>query len=493
MSHERKTVLNLTSYELNEHQLYLFYLSKSFSPTPTMINYPQFETDWRNFTYTLRYKYKFTMIEKTQTEEDKPPPRSAMEIALVKNNHVFPIINSGCPALELFIQKCNEDIITEQQFPKNIQKNLTDDQQKALKDLKNLEKDYNIIIRPYDKGVRLVLKDRDSYRTDVEKDLNSDTFETIPEDQGTINRCVNAIKEWVNKWRDKEELLTKKVCDWILPDIKNKPGNNYHNIKRHKENYPGRLISTGCGTYIENLSKLTAYEMKKCYNNLKWCIKDVNHFLRLIDETNTTDFINQHEDIIHVSWDVVSMFPSIPEDIGMSECTALLNERDEGLSTECVIEGLQITLNNNLTQFNDVMYRQAKGAGMGPNNSCEYGDMAMNHFDKLINSEDAPYKLNLWARFRDDTYEPWTHGEEALHTFTTWMNTLSPSIKFTVKYSREGIEFLNTFVYTNNGRLQTKIYSKPSDTHCYLTPNSCHPYHTVKKQKVGKPETQIRM
>ena len=181
-----------------------------------MINYPQFETDWRNYTYTLRYKYKFAMIEKTQTEEEKSPPRSAMEAALVKNDHVFPIYDSGCPALELFIQKCSEDIITEQEIPKKIQQNLTDDQQKALKDLKNLEKDHNIIIRPYDKGVGLVLKDKDTYRTDVEQDLNSDTFETISDDQGAINKCVNNIKEWVQKWRDKEELLTKKVCDWTL-------------------------------------------------------------------------------------------------------------------------------------------------------------------------------------------------------------------------------------------------------------------------------------
>ena len=56
-----------------------------------------------------------------------------------------------------------------------------------------------------------------------------------------------------------------------------------------------------------------------------------------------------------------------------------------------------------------------------------------------------------------------------------------------------------TYVYSNeNGILQTKLYSKPSDTHCYLVPSSCHrthiveniPYNTARRVLINNSETQ---
>ena len=39
---------------------------------------------------------------------------------------------------------------------------------------------------------------------------------------------------------------------------------------------------------------------------------------------------------------------------------------------------------------------------------------------------------------------------------------------------------MDTFIYDVNGVLHTKLFSKPSDTHAYLPPSSCHPYHVCK-------------
>ena len=51
----------------------------------------------------------------------------------------------------------------------------------------------------------------------------------------------------------------------VIPDVdKQRPGNLYLNLKVHKPlPYPGSLITTGCNSYIENLSALTAHEFKK--------------------------------------------------------------------------------------------------------------------------------------------------------------------------------------------------------------------------------------
>ena len=52
---------------------------------------------------------------------------------------------------------------------------------------------------------------------------------------------------------------------------------------------------------------------------------------------------------------------------------------------------------------------------------------------------------------------------------------------FTYDYSKDAVEFLDTYVNAVGDVIHTKLYSKPSDTHCYLIPTSCHWSHVLKK------------
>ena len=63
------------------------------------------------------------------------------------------------------------------------------------------------------------------------------------------------------------------------------------------------------------------------------------------------------------------MFPSISKEIGLPACRNILEQRPIKLfSTDCVMEALEITLDNNITIFNENMYIQISGTAMGPNN-----------------------------------------------------------------------------------------------------------------------------
>ena len=54
-------------------------------------------------------------------------------------------------------------------------------------------------------------------------------------------------------------------------------------------------------------------------------------------------------------------------------------------------------------------------------------------------------------------------------------------LKFTMKEpSKIGQEMLDTFIYSKDGKIHTKPYSKPCDDHSFLAPNSCHPTHNLK-------------
>ena len=180
------------------------------------------------------------------------------------------------------------------------------------------------------------------------------------------------------------------------------------------------------------------------------------------------------------------MFPSISKSVGLEQCRNHLNKRTNPLySTDCIIEALEIALENNLTEFDGQVYRQCKGTAMGPKNACIYADVAMNYIDVLV-MEDGPnswpkeYRPIIWARFRDDVYIPWTHGLDRLKDFVKWLNTLIPGIKFTLKFSSQGTVYLETFVYDIDSTLHTKPYSKPCDDHTYLIPTSCHPTHSIR-------------
>ena len=64
--------------------------------------------------------------------------------------------------------------------------------------------------------------------------------------------------------------------------------------------------------------------------------------------------------------------------------------------------------------------------------------------------------------------------------FFNLLNSLHPSIKFTLDKSRTRLPFLDTLLTNENGKLQTYIYYKPTDSKQYLLYTSCHPKHTRK-------------
>ena len=71
--------------------------------------------------------------------------------------------------------------------------------------------------------------------------------------------------------------------------------------------------------------------------------------------------------------------------------------------------------------------------------------------------------------------------------FDIWLNSLDPALKFEIKYdiSKVGVEFLDIYFYFKNGRIESKVFSKPCDPHAYLLPSSCHPYHICENIPVG--------
>ena len=100
-------------------------------------------------------------------------------------------------------------------------------------------------------------------------------------------------------------------------------------------------------------------------------------------------------------------------------------------------------------------------------------DCSMDRIDQLVNNPDEPInpsntRLDFWARLRDDILMIWTGSIDQLTQFMTWLNGICQSLKFTYTHSPEGVKFLELFVYVADNFIHTKLFSKKSDTHCYL-------------------------
>ena len=251
-------------------------------------------------------------------------------------------------------------------------------------------------------------------------------------------------------------------------------------IKTHKPGNPKRLITSGIGTAVENLSAFTEYFLYPCVRKEPQILLDTTALLNKIEDINHK-FAPFPEGTLLVSWDVISMYPSINNEMGISACKRALDKRTTlSPSTECFLEAIKITLDCNNSSFNNKHYRQNRETAIGPHNACSYADLAMTEIDhKIFNHDDRPKDLVFppdWSRFRDNCFSSWFGSHDDLVRFTDWLNSLCPSITFTVKHSDKQLEVLDTLLCIINGCIESKVYrySNSTDGHLYLLPQSSH-------------------
>ena len=81
----------------------------------------------------------------------------------------------------------------------------------------------------------------------------------------------------------------------------------------------------------------------------------------------------------------------------------------------------------------------------------------------------------------------WHHGENELKQFIDKLNKFHLTIKFTCDYSQERVHFLDVQDILKNNKISDDLYVKETDSHQYLHPSSCHPYHCIKLIPYSQP------
>ena len=199
------------------------------------------------------------------------------------------------------------------------------------------------------------------------------------------------------------------------------------------------------------------------------------------------------KDTIFFSIDVVNLYGSIPISEAIDAVCDTLGEHIRevdtfGLAPDDVRSLLEHCLNKNVFSFNNEFYRQTLGIAMGNPCAPPIAILFLDRFERHALEHTAISPSSLF-RYIDDHAGLWTHGEKSLLEFLEYFNSLHPTVKFTLEYSREGrgIPFLDLLVTVevgnNETKLETELYIKPTNSGIVLHYRSAHPSSTTARNQ----------
>ena len=475
-----KNVFNLSHRVLTETEISLLDKGLQFVPTPEKIDRHQIKKDLERLGRHIRLKMHF-QYEPSANFSTKPAFR-------VPSNWTPPINDIQ---LEIYLSEVEEQLMNINESGKSYP-NLSKDELKALKDLAN---DQSIIIKPADKGNAIVIWDREDYILEADKQLSDkNVYESI--NSSPLKNVNKEIKDVLLDIYNRNE-IDKKTKDYLV--VKNPQlGRFYMLPKIHKrtKDVPGRPVISNNGTATENISAFLDFHLKGAVQNISHILEDTRDFLsRIVNKVVP-------EGSILVTFDVVGLYPHIPHDEGIDTMRKFLNERaDQNVSTQNLCKLENIILKHNYFEFGEKIFHQLLGTAIGTKFAPPYANIFMAGLEEKIFREynTTPY---IWLRYLDDIFYVWTEGEEKLKEFLNFLNNIHPTIKFTMDYSSKKVDFLDvTITKSENGKLETNLYSKPTDTHQFLHATSCHrasckngiPYsQAIRLKRICSLETELQ-
>ncbi|BHF61529.1 hypothetical protein SprV_0100450400 [Sparganum proliferum] len=176
-----------------------------------------------------------------------------------------------------------------------------------------------------------------------------------------------------------------------------------------------------------------------------------------------------------VSFDVTSLFTSIPQDLTIETIELLLqskyDETENRLGRAQVLQLLKFCLRTYFT-FDGTIYEQVKGTPMGSPISGFIAEAVLQRLESLVFQHHKP---KFWARYVDDTFVVIDRNQ--LLTFKERLNAVFPDIQFTMEEEENNqLAFLDVLVCRKDcGGLKTKVFRKATNTMQVLNFNSNHP------------------
>ncbi len=223
-----------------------------------------------------------------------------------------------------------------------------------------------------------------------------------------------------------------------------------------------RPILSATGTYNFKLAKWLDEKLKSLLLN-KYTVSDPLKFAEKLREKQMA------EGDILVSYDVASLFTNVPVDETIQILADKAFEKEWfnwkyklKLEKFELVELLKLAVKHQLFQIDGKLYEQVGGVAMG----SPLGPLMANAFMCSIEEklEERNLMPSFYHRFVDDSITSQRNIASA-EAFLSTLNSLHPSLQFTMELEIDGVlPFLGTTLINKNGRLETKVYIKPTNT-----------------------------
>ncbi|KAL9961314.1 hypothetical protein ACROYT_G030228 [Oculina patagonica] len=189
-----------------------------------------------------------------------------------------------------------------------------------------------------------------------------------------------------------------------------------------------------------------------------------------------------NENDVLVSYDVTALFTNIPVDEAIRK--PFNNTYDLHLERGDLVELLEVSVKNQLFQFDGEFYEQIDGVAMG----SPLGPLLANTFmcsleDKLQEEGKIP---SYYKRYVDDTFAIMPNTADA-YAFLEVLNSKHPALKFTMELATDNkLPFLGMNIIEDGTKLET-IYKKPTNKGLLLHFDS----HVDQRYKKGLLKTML--
>ncbi|BHF62102.1 hypothetical protein SprV_0100508300 [Sparganum proliferum] len=332
--------------------------------------------------------------------------------------------------------------------------------------LRELKTDKDLVIVPADKGRSTVVLDRTDYLQKA-KGLLEDRQFYVP----CTTNPVKALTREINA-----TLLALENSGAITPTDRRmaRPQDTalarfYGLPKVHKDGAPLRPIVSLKGTPTYGLAKWLFRRLKFLTAESDTTVSSSAQFLEKLKG------VSLHPNEVMVSFDVTSLFTSIPQDLAIETIELLLqskyDETENRLGRAQVLQLLKFCLRTYFT-FDGTIYEQVKGTPMGSPISGFIAEAVLQRLESLVFQHHKP---KFWARYVDDTFV--VIDRDQLLTFKERLNAVFPDIQFTMEEEENNqLAFLDVLVCRKDcGGLKTKVFRKATNTMQVLNFNSNHP------------------
>ena len=332
--------------------------------------------------------------------------------------------------------------------------------------LKSLRTNKNIIITRPDKGNSVCILNRVDYVSKMKAVLSDpskfielgpvEKYDKTLRHQKNFCKCIAALT--------KKNLLPETVTEVIRPVGSQRP-RLYGLPKIHKKNVPLRPVLSAIGSPQYPVAKYLASVLKPVLDKFSaYCVSDSFTFAKEINSTklDKSSFL--------CSFDIKSLFTNVPLEETINICAdTLYNDptiEPPPFNREEFITLIKFATMDIEFSFDEVMYRQIEGIGMGNPLGSILSNIFVGYQESLLFSQTDPPKG--YRRYVDDTFAIFQSKGECL-LFLEKLNKMHPSLEFTCEFeSDNSLPFLDVLVQKSNERFITSIYRKPTFTGQYV-------------------------